>query len=135
MNKDGLKFNEMDTKTLIEKMAEVEEIKRDQNAQLRILDPTSKGNPDMNRPLVIWNLLQSHFGQDYFLEVIEEEYGISPGANKQFETQINNHFESTVMAFTVDQHNSEKHHEEQMNMLREKISDLTMENTRLMRQD
>ena len=32
MNKDGLKFNEMDTKTLIEKMAEVEEIKRDQNA-------------------------------------------------------------------------------------------------------
>ena len=66
----------------------------------------------MNRPQVIWNLLQEHFGQDYFLEVIEEEYGISPGANKQFEKQIQAHFDSQITAFAVDQHNTEKHYEQ-----------------------
>jgi len=36
----------------------------------------------MNRPQQIWNMLQKNFGSDYFLEVIEEEYGIAPGANE-----------------------------------------------------
>ena len=32
-------------------------------------------------PRVVWTALHKEYGEDYFLEVIEEEYGISPEAN------------------------------------------------------
>lgn len=62
MNKDGIKFSEMDTEKLIERIYLVEDLKRNQNAQLRQLDPTTKHKKDMNRPQCIWNMLVKHFG-------------------------------------------------------------------------
>ena len=58
----------------------------------------------MNRPQVIWNLLQKNFGSDYFLEVIEEEYGIAPGANEEFAQKIQVHFDHQITAYKVEQH-------------------------------
>ena len=57
MNKDGIKFSEMDTEKLIERIAEIEELKRHRNAELRTLDPATKNKKDMNRPQMIWNML------------------------------------------------------------------------------
>ena len=94
MNKDGIKYSDMNTEGLIARMAELEALKRDQNATLRTIDPISKNNKDMNRPLLIWSCLQEKFGNDYFVEVIEDEYGISPGSNDNFSLQLENHFNS-----------------------------------------
>ena len=102
MNKDGMKFEELDTTKLIERCASLEDQKRDQLAQLRVLDPTQRGKAEMNRPQVIWNLLKQNFGNDYFLEVIEEEYGIAPGANELFASQISQHFDNQVTAYKVE---------------------------------
>ena len=92
MNKDGIKFSEMDTEKLIERIYAIEDLKRNQNAQLRQLDPNSKKKKEMNRPQCIWNMLTHHFGSDYFLEVIEEEFGITPGANEIYASKIEHHF-------------------------------------------
>ena len=37
-------------------------------------------------------MLTHHFGSDYFLEVIEEEFGITPGANEIYASKIEHHF-------------------------------------------
>ena len=92
MNKDGIKFSDLDTEKLIERIYTIEELKRNQNTELRQLDPSSKYKKDMNRPQCIWNMLTRHFGQDYFLEVIEEEFGITPGANEIYASKIEHHF-------------------------------------------
>ena len=54
INKEGIKFSDMDTEKLIEKIADIEALKRDQNATLRTLDPSSRGSAFMNRPMMIW---------------------------------------------------------------------------------
>ena len=41
-------------------------------------------------------MLQEYFGTDFFLEVIEEEYGISPGENDAISIQIHDHFEKYI---------------------------------------
>ena len=48
----------------------------------------------MNRPQVIWNLMHDHFGQDYFLDIIAEEYGMLPGSNELLGLRIQEHFDN-----------------------------------------
>ena len=92
INKEGMKFADMDSAVLIKRMAEIEEMTRDQNLELQRLDPTSKNRPEFNRPRVIWNLLKENFEQDYFLDVIADEYGIMPKANDFLAQKIKDHF-------------------------------------------
>jgi hypothetical protein len=66
-----------------------------------MIDPTSRTKANMNRPQQVWNMLEKHFGSDYFLEVIEEEYGIAPGANEFFAKQIQDHFDSQILAYKI----------------------------------
>ena len=84
MNKDGMKFADMETEKLIERIGMIEDLRRESKTKLRQIDPSSRTKANMNRPQQIWNMLMSSFGADYFLEVIEEEYGIAPGANEYF---------------------------------------------------
>ena len=37
---------------------------------------------ELNRPRVVWDLLRKHFRDEYFLEPIEEDFGITPGSDK-----------------------------------------------------
>ena len=53
----------------------------------------------MNRPIVIWNMFKEHFGEDYFLEVIEEEYGMTPGANEVLSIKISEHFDKYIQNY------------------------------------
>ena len=135
MNKDGIKFSDMDTDKLIERIYSIEELKRNQNAKLRQLDPSSKKKKEMNRPQCIWNMLTQYFGQDYFLEVIEEEFGITPGANEIYASKIEHHFQHTITAYKVEQHRMQREFDDQVKMLRDEVRDLTEENARLMKQN
>ena len=51
-------------------------------------------NPDgvepyeLNRPRVVWDLLKKHFREEYFLEPIEEDFGITPGSDKMLRDMI-----------------------------------------------
>lgn len=99
LNQDGIKYADLDTETLVARIADVEQLKRDQNEELRHLDPTMRGMEFMNRPLIIWQLFQKHFGSEYFLEVIEEEYGIAPGANELIAAKISQHFDRYIQLY------------------------------------
>jgi len=57
LNKGGLKFAEMDTEKLIENIAAIEELKRDQNAKLSKLDKIQKRKQDKQRPMQVWQML------------------------------------------------------------------------------
>ena len=46
------------------------------------MDPTVRHRGEMNRPQVLWDVFHKHFGADYFLEVIADEYGMQPGTNE-----------------------------------------------------
>ena len=92
LNKGGLKFAEMDTEKLIENIASIVELKRDQNAKLSKLDKTQMRKQDKQRPLQVWQMLQKNFGSDYFVDAIEEEYGIAPNASDVFAQEVKNHF-------------------------------------------
>lgn len=52
---DGIKFKDMNPEHLIKK--------------LNILEKS---------PRILWELTHKYYGDDYFLSMIEEEYGISP---------------------------------------------------------
>ena len=56
------------------------------------IDRFSKAKSEMNRPKIIWDLLTKNFGLDFFNEVIEKEYGVTPKALNEFKTQIVHHF-------------------------------------------
>ena len=78
MNKDGVKFRDLDAEQLIFRLSQVEEVKCEQNIKLCEIDSAAKHRADIFRPRLIWDLLAKYFGPEYFLEVVEEEYGISP---------------------------------------------------------
>ena len=95
-NKGGVKFSDLDTERLIQLVGQVEGFVRDKYSKLCKIDPTFKSRPETNRPRVIWDLLSSHFGNEFFLEVIESDLGLTPGHNATFETQIIKHFEQDI---------------------------------------
>ena len=82
----------MDTEKLIESIASIEELKRDQQAKLSKLDKMQMRKQDKQRPLQVWQMLQKNFGSDYFVDAIEEEYGIAPNASEVFAQEVKNHF-------------------------------------------
>lgn len=51
----GIKFKDMNAEHLISRLALVEK-----------------------SPKIVWETIHKHYGDDYFLENIEDEYGISP---------------------------------------------------------
>ena len=41
-------------------------------------------------------MLTKNFGSEYFLDTIEKEYGIAPGADEKFAHKIKVHFDATI---------------------------------------
>ena len=62
---DGIKFADMQAEHLISRLAKV----------------------DSNSTLV-WGLLNKHYGQDFFLHEIENEYGVSNSSSDKLQKQI-----------------------------------------------
>lgn len=51
------------------------------------------------RPPEIWAKFHEVFGPDYFLECIEEEYGIKPGSNDHLHHKIEHFFTGEVARY------------------------------------
>ena len=117
LNKEGIKLADLNTDKLVGIISRVEKLKREQNMQLRRLDPSVRGSKDLNRPFIIWNILHKHFGQDFFLEVIEEEYGITPHANQILELKMTEHFETSVNNYKTKLAALEDHYKGQIETL------------------
>ena len=66
---------------LIELLAKIEELRSKHARKILESDPFEGMLKVSKRPPEIWKKFHDCFGPDYFLEVIEEEYGISPGSN------------------------------------------------------
>ena len=90
INAEGVRLADLSTEKLIEKAAIIEEQQKQSEIKLRAMDPKATGinKGKTSRPKAIWEILQRNFGADYFLDVIEEEYGISPGANEEITKMI-----------------------------------------------
>jgi hypothetical protein len=61
-----------------------------------MIEPISGHNMDSDRANLIWKCLVKYFGQDFFLESIEREYGISPEGNRQLLAQIKEMYRLSV---------------------------------------
>ena len=135
MNKDGIKFADMDTAILIKRMAEIEEVTHDRNLELQRVDPTSRNRLEFNRPKVIWNLLKENFEEDYFLDVIADEYGIMPKANDFLAQKIKDHFEIDLRLYDEKQEEMVKSFEVKLEQREAEIIELKDENEKLRRQN
>ena len=65
LNKDGIKFDEMNTEQLIEKIGMIEDLRRENTAHLRKIDPASNTKANRSRPKQIWDMLMAGFGSDW----------------------------------------------------------------------
>lgn len=133
MNQEGIKFADMDTTILIKRMALIEEMTRNQNLELQRVDPTSRNRPEFNRPKIIWNLLKENFEQDYFLDVIADEYGIMPKANDFLAQKIKDHFDIELKDYEIRQEESVREFEAKLEARDEKIVELERINEKLVR--
>lgn len=113
----------------------IEDLRRENTAKLRKIDPSSNTKANKNRAKQIWDMLIKNFGSDYFVEVIEEEYGISPGSNESFKAQIDFHFNSQIKELKNELSQTEQKYLEVNKSLRQEISDLADRNAELMRHD
>ena len=77
--------------------------------------------PQIFRSKVIWDLLCKYFGPDYFLNVIEDEYGIAPGHNDNLTLLIKKHFEDDIDTLKTDQVAKELHYKQQVTAMQYEI--------------
>jgi len=62
---DGIKFKDMNAEHLIKRLALRETM-----------------------PSVIWTQIHKYYGDDFFIDMIEEEYGISPHSHEKLQQQM-----------------------------------------------
>ena len=117
VNKGGVKFEDLDSERLIELLSQVEENVRERNFKQCRVDAGARTKDEMFRQKVLWDLLAKYFGPDYFLEVIEEEYGVAPGQNDQLDKQIKKHFRNDIDQFRREIIIKEKHFKDQLQQL------------------
>lgn len=48
----------------------------------------------------LWKLLGQYYGADYFMEIVEDQFGISDEDNEKIERMINRHIERNKRAFS-----------------------------------
>ncbi|CDW87972.1 UNKNOWN [Stylonychia lemnae] len=65
INKHGIKFKDMNAEHLISRLYRIQK-----------------------DPQLIWNVLHQFYGDDYFIELIEDEYGISPQSYEKLQEQM-----------------------------------------------
>lgn len=133
LNSGGLKLSEMGSEKLLELAATLEKAKVEQNTRLQTLDPTVRHRDEMNRPQVLWDVFHKHFGADYFLEVIADEYGMQPGTNALLKQQIDEHFEEQLPAYRDEQARVAARFEERILILQTEVEALREENAKLLR--
>ena len=83
-----LKRDDLTPEKLIQLLA-VQEKHKEKHLQETIkLNSDAVEAKELNRPRVVWDLLRKHFRDEYFLEPIEEDFGITPGSDKMLRDQI-----------------------------------------------
>lgn len=96
---EHLKPKDLTMEKLIELLSKIEEVRNKQQRKTLASDPYTGSLQVSNRPPEIWAKFHEEFGPDYFLECIEEEYGISPGSNDQLHHKIENFFHGEVARY------------------------------------
>lgn len=89
---ENIKPKDLTMEKLIELLARIEENRS--KAQRRVIasDPYTGHSQFGNRPYEIWQKFHECFGPDYFLEIIEEEYGIAPGQSELMQQKVQDFF-------------------------------------------
>lgn len=99
INNENIKPNELTVEKLFELLSRIESV-RNQNARKILEANPYTGQIEVGkRPPEIWKTFHKFFGPDYFHEVIEEEYGISPKTDSQMANQISKFFDNQVQKF------------------------------------
>lgn len=105
---ENIKPRDLTMEKLIELLARMEEVKTKQSRRILREDPYVGVTQVSKRPPEIWAVFHEHFGPDYFLECIEEEYGIERGENRRVQAKIDRFFAEQINAFRVELHSNTK---------------------------
>jgi hypothetical protein len=92
---EGIKFNEMNADHLIKRLA--------------LIEPSSQ---------VIWRLIHEKYGEDFFLECIEEEYGSTQKSADKFMRQIESQLSLLSNEQTISLSELKNTYESQVSQLR-----------------
>lgn len=118
---------------LIELLARIEENRS--KAQRRVIasDPYTGHSQFGNRPNEIWQKFHECFGPDYFLEIIEEEYGIAPGQIELMQQKMQDFFMSDMQKIKSTLQKSIEQNKTLTNKLQESLSEKNEEIANLKR--
>ena len=109
-----MKLSDFTTERLVEYIAELEKKKVTYLREITQIEPAGQNERDLNRPKVIWELFKEHFGEEFFLDCIEEDFGISPGSDELLARQIVKHFNVDLTAYKVEMQKVQVHYEKQV---------------------
>lgn len=90
---ENLKPKDMTMEALIELLARVEEVRGKNERRTLKSDPYTGGMQVKKRPPAIWRKFHECFGEDYFIECIEEEYGIAKGQTEKMRAILEDKFD------------------------------------------
>ena len=94
MHKEGIKFHDLRVDHLVPRLWEVDQIEIN---EMKDKNVKAAGYEGAKR---LWKLLGKYYGDDYFMEIVEDQFGISNEDNEKIERMINRHIERNKRAFT-----------------------------------
>ena len=97
-----MKLSDFTTERLVAYLAEIEKNRVEHLRAITQIEPTTHSE-ELNRAKVVWELFKEHFGDEFFLDCIEEDFGISPGSDELLAKQITKHFNTDLTAYKVEQ--------------------------------
>ena len=82
IHKEGIKYRDMKVENLVQTLWEVDQIEIDEMVQRDVRGAYYEGTKRL------WNLIGKYYGQEYFMDIIEDQYGISAEKSNSIDRQI-----------------------------------------------
>ena len=93
IHKEGIKFLDMKVDQLVPRLWEVDMIEINEMQDKNVKAAGYEGSKRL------WKLLGKYYGEDYFMDIIEDQFGISDEDNEKIERMIRNYITGNKQIF------------------------------------
>ena len=94
IHKEGIKYHDLRVDHLVPRLYEVDQV---EIAEMQDKNVKAAGYEGAKR---LWKLLGKYYGEDYFMEIVEDQFGISNEDNEKIERMIRGHIQRNEKNFT-----------------------------------
>ena len=92
LNKEGVKYGDLKVEKLVNLLWEMDQIEIEEMAERHVKGARYEGAKRL------WLLLEQRYGEDYFLDIIEDRFGMANEQSDQIDRQIRTHCDHSKRA-------------------------------------